>query len=178
MFAKMRVNMRKHIFTFNNLSPIKSILIEDTVINDMHQFQQLRISLPESCGILMGERRGINQQYLILKHISTPQPTDIRQPHYYRRQTDGHQEILNHYHKVSNGVIQYIGEWHTHPQKIAKPSLTDCVAWLQTCKYFSNVVLIFYIVGNERDWMGVLMNNQIFEPVEYESEHSIHGVNY
>lgn len=170
MFVKMRVNMKKHIFIFNNLSPIKSILIEDTVINDMHEFQQLRISLPEACGILMGERRGINQQYLILKHISTPQPTDIRQPYYYHRQTDGHQEILNHYHKVSNGAIQYIGEWHTHPQKIAKPSLTDYMAWIQTCSFFSNTVLVFYIVGNEQDWIGIQINERIFEPIEYELE--------
>jgi integrative and conjugative element protein (TIGR02256 family) len=163
--------MIKHIFTFDDLSPIKNILIEDIVVKNMRSYQQSEKGLPEACGILMGEKRGINQEYLILKHISTPQPSDIRQPYYYRRQANGHQEILNHYHKLSNGAIQYMGEWHTHPQKIAKPSLTDYMAWLQTCNFFTNTVLVFYIVGNEQDWIGIQINERIFEPIEYKLEY-------
>ncbi|EEV23304.1 Mov34/MPN/PAD-1 family protein [Moraxella sp. CTOTU49803] len=159
--------MKKHIFTFDDNSPIKNILIEDSIVERMHSYQQHENGLPEACGILMGEKRGINQEYLILKYISTPQPSDIRQSYYYHRQINGHQEILNHYHKLSNGAIQYMGEWHTHPQKIAKPSLTDYMAWLQTCKYFKNICLVFYIVGNEQDWIGIQKNEQIFEPIKY-----------
>ena len=58
--------MIKHIFTFDDLSPIKNILIEDIVVKNMRSYQQSEKGLPEACGILMGEKRGINQEYLIL----------------------------------------------------------------------------------------------------------------
>lgn len=71
-----------------------------------------------------------------------------------------------------------MGEWHTHPQKIAKPSLTDYMAWLQTCNFFTNTVLVFYIVGNEQDWIGIQINERIFEPIEYKLEYWIHSISY
>jgi hypothetical protein len=45
--------------------------------------------------------------------------------------TQGVDEIINKYEKVTNGLIGYVGEWHTHTGDSASPSSKDLVAFSQ-----------------------------------------------
>lgn len=65
---------------------------------------------------------------------------------------------MNRLHGSSQGRIQYLGEWHTHPQKYAKPSSTDYKEWHKTCQYFKDQPVLFFIAGIHRDWIGVQKN--------------------
>lgn len=126
----------------------------------------------ESCGILMGEKRGIQGEDIYVTHLSTPKPTDFRTPVYYKRGVRGHQEHLNQLHDASQGRIQYLGEWHTHPQRYAKPSFTDHREWRKTCEHFEDQPVLFFIAGIHGDWIGVQQGKTLYLP-EYSNNESL-----
>ena len=45
--------------------------------------------------------------------------------------TQGVDELINKYEEVTNGLIGYVGEWHTHTGDSASPSSKDLVAFSQ-----------------------------------------------
>ncbi|MEG7359517.1 Mov34/MPN/PAD-1 family protein [Pseudomonas citronellolis] len=46
-----------------------------------------------------------------------------------RRSTHRHHSVAKLRWAESNGMIRYIGEWHTHPQAYPRPSSTDVHEW-------------------------------------------------
>lgn len=40
-------------------------------------------------------------------------------------------ELINKYEEMTNGLIGYVGEWHTHTGDSARPSGKDLVAFSQ-----------------------------------------------
>ena len=144
------------------------VVIIPDVIKVFMSYRQLNVTSPESAGVLIGERRG---SHIVIKTVSEPNNNDIRSRFTVNRIGTHHQQKVDQAFIDSKGTSQYVGEWHTHPQKIANPSLTDYMGWIQTCNFFTNTVLVFYIVGNEQDWIGIQINERIFEPIEYKLEY-------
>src|SRR5690606_25618266 len=110
----------------------------------------------------LGEIRG---DHIIITNLSTPFPTDRRTPVGYYRDPLGHQQLVNHYHKISSGEVQYIGEWHTHPQLNATPSLTDYIEWTKTMELPGNKFkkMVFFIAGLDKDWLGAYSQSKLIE---------------
>lgn len=141
------------------------VIFESEVISEIDRHRQHEyFQQPESCGVLLGEIRG---DHIIVTNVSTPFPSDKRTPVGYHRDPAGHQQLVNYYHKISSGEIQYIGEWHTHPQLNAKPSMTDYIEWARTMEIPTNKFkkLIFFIAGIEQDWLGAYDKNILLKGV-------------
>lgn len=139
------------------------IIFEPGVMVEINKYRQHQFyKQPESCGVLLGERRG---QHLLVTNLSTPFPTDDRTPIGYTRHSEGHQGIVNYYHHQSNGAIQYIGEWHTHPQVSASPSITDYCEWARTMESPANKnkKMIFFIAGTNEDWLGLYSDSILLQ---------------
>lgn len=146
-------------WSFQPHSSIVCVVIEDVVMRTIDRWRQREFyKQSEACGILLGERRGERGEYLRVTHITEPCGTDQRQPTYYRRNTHGHQEVVSLLHRQSHGEIQYLGEWHTHPENKSSPSSVDYQEWARTTQLsrFKNSSLIFFIAGIEADWLGVI----------------------
>lgn len=54
-----------------------------------------------------------------------PQKLDSRSRYGYARDVDGHIGIAMEIWKQSGGTIGYLGEWHTHPERVPHPSNKD-----------------------------------------------------
>ena len=157
--------MTNHTWFFKNECPIRMVSFDAEVFSAIEKFRQRKYFMQlESCGILMGEKRGMRGEDIHIMHLSTPKITDFRTPVYYKRGVLGHQEHLNRLHGSSQGRVQYLGEWHTHPQKYAKPSSTDYREWHKTCKYFKDQPVLFFIAGVYGDWIGVQKNKTLYLP--------------
>lgn len=57
--------------------------------------------------------------------MSEPCSRDKRGIYYFIRDKENAQKVINEKWQQSNGEINYLGEWHTHPEIIPKPSFLD-----------------------------------------------------
>lgn len=103
--------------------------------------------------------RALMNNNSIINDISVPQHRDTRSRCFFRKSKSDHQIIVDNYWKASRGYINYLGEWHTHPEKIPKSSSIDLESWMRNLKLNKNEILshIYIIVGMVEIgvWQGV-----------------------
>jgi len=80
----------------------------------------------EAGGILLGHVRG---KHLEVLEASEPTSQDRRLRYFFERMIHGHKGLAERRWRESNGLVRYIGEWHTHPQDLPSPSGTDLCEW-------------------------------------------------
>lgn len=104
----------------------------------------------EAGGILIG-RLVLESSDIVIDKASVPQKKDRRNRFLFFRHFLGHQRIINKIWKQSKGTLNYLGEWHTHPQDIPIPSSVDVKSWAQLAKKVQSELdfLLFIIVGRE-----------------------------
>jgi len=163
----------KVIFTLNqnNVKPVR-LLIDDNIIFQVNNFVQNKSFIPESGGVLIGSQV-IDKQDYILNIITVPQRNDIRKRYKYFRNKKYHQDIIDNIWLSSNGLSNYIGEWHTHPQELPEPSAKDINNWKKRIKHptFYLDRLFFIILGTQhlRVWTGA-RGDSIIKELLYEKE--------
>ncbi|EGQ9883129.1 TPA: peptidase [Vibrio vulnificus] len=125
------------------------VVIMGHVLTRLLSYRQLHHLTPESAGVLIGERRGF---HLVICDISEPGPGDIRQRNRVDRRGDHHQSRVNEAFESSDGIHQYLGEWHTHPEDRPLPSATDRHSWRKNI--VSDEPMLLLIVGRKSFWLG------------------------
>ena len=152
--------MRNYEFRVNPFDPEGLILVEQYVIDQIRPHLQLDVSRPEAGGILLGYRRG---PHLHVTDLTLPISEDKATRTAFYRSASGHQEVATALWKQSNGKMDYLGEWHTHPQEHPFPSFIDTKEWrliLSRNRHY----MVFFIAGNESsNWIGIGNGNQIAE---------------
>lgn len=78
----------------------------------------------ETGGIFIGR---INQSAKIIyvTQIITAPPDSVKSAYYFTRGIEGLTSKVDEIRNNSGGMLDYVGEWHTHPSGSAKLSLTD-----------------------------------------------------
>jgi integrative and conjugative element protein (TIGR02256 family) len=56
--------------------------------------------------------------------------------------------------RISDETMDYIGEWHTHPESNPQPSTLDLDEWRKICARRQDP-MVFLIQGTVRHWLGV-----------------------
>lgn len=149
------------IYTYDKFT----INIDKNVIHTLSKFEQNN-GQNESGGVLMGY---IARNELKILDCTQPNIFDIHKRYNFIRNIFGHQFLINYKYKNSNGILNYIGEWHTHPEINPKPSKTDLITLMKIRKY-KNVKfpVIMIIVGqNDTFWIGINMNGYIHKCKKY-----------
>lgn len=80
----------------------------------------------EAGGILLGYVRG---EHLEIIEATDPTARDRRFKFLFERMPHFHRRRAMKRWKESNGLIRYVGEWHTHPQNHPTPSMIDLDEW-------------------------------------------------
>lgn len=132
------------------------VVISPDVANTLLSYRQISASSHESAGVLIGEVRDV---HIILKDLSKPSKWDIRSRFMVNRISRHHQKAVYDAFKKSEGEWQYLGEWHTHPEDLPKPSMTDYTSWHKNLK--SELPLILIIVGRTHFWVGKKIKDNI-----------------
>lgn len=89
------------------------------------RYVQEREKSSDAGGILLGHVRGTHLEIL----ATEPSFWDRRFRYFFERMPYRHQGIARRRWSESNGLIRYIGEWHTHPQDQSSPSSIDLHEW-------------------------------------------------
>lgn len=119
------------------------ILIENDVLDVICSYRQDSTKKHEAGGTLMGYRSG---QHLHVLHATVPMPLDRSSRISFERLDPGHQLAVTKAWKESQGRVDYLGDWHTHPQLNPSPSGIDYKEWAKLGSTL-NKPLIFLIVG-------------------------------
>ena len=147
------------------------IYISEGLLRDIEQYKQ-RCGENESGGVLFGKKKENVSEYYIVD-LSFPNIRDSSSRFTFLRNAEAAQVIIDKKWHDSEGYINYIGEWHTHPEKFPTPSRTDVNTYKKISKDMSslfpisiNIIFgtanIFYICGYQNGKM-------IFEEnIEYE----------
>lgn len=134
------------------------LLVEPGVLEVVLAHRQLGSLDLEAGGILLGLRRG---DHLHVIDLTTPGPGDKRSRTSFKRSQRHHLERALERWRESGCVIDYVGEWHTHPEPQPSPSSLDRSEWRAICAHRSDPML-FLIAGiGEELWAGVGLNSKL-----------------
>jgi integrative and conjugative element protein (TIGR02256 family) len=150
--------MRSPLVWNNPHTPGGRVLIEPEPLLVMDAHWQNMPDIPESGGILMGYRRG---EHLHVTFATPPQTSDTRKRYQFLRSAGPHQEIALKHWRASEWTVDYLGEWHTHPQARPEPSTVDHREWRKI--YRGKVLsMLFAVMGWDGQlWLGLSSANTV-----------------
>lgn len=134
-------------FVLSNDGKLK---ISEDVLKSMFMYVQDQRHKREAGGVLIG-RFIKNSKHIVVDEISVPMAGDVRSRAFFKRGVKKHQKVIDNAWERSNGTLNYLGEWHTHPENYPSPSSIDLSSWKSklTNDTFSSRYLYFIIVGIE-----------------------------
>lgn len=124
------------------------LIINPEIIDEMNKYRQID-NRNESGGVLLGKKELNNFTYVI-SNITVPSVYDCSSKTSFVRNKDYTQQQINEIWKNSNGIVNYVGEWHTHSVNNPIPSITDKRLIHQLYRDKTNVFQHFFmiILGN------------------------------
>jgi integrative and conjugative element protein (TIGR02256 family) len=109
----------------------------------------------EAGGILLG-RILVKNEHVVVDEVTAPGRHDHRSRFRFFRAERPAQTAVNEAWTHSGGEINYLGEWHTHPEDDPTPSQHDRADWqrLVATQRYEQDALFFVIVGRRtiRAW--------------------------
>lgn len=134
-----------------------TIKLSQDALNKINIFLQIKEDSTEAGGIMLG-RFIIDSLDIIIDDVTTPSHKDTRQRYLFIRTRASHQRTLNTKWRKSKGTTNYLGEWHTHPERIPTPSPKDINQWKKALKEFrvDSDYIYFLIAGIQETqiWEG------------------------
>jgi integrative and conjugative element protein (TIGR02256 family) len=106
----------------------------------------------EAGGILLGLRR---DPHLEIVDATLPARGDVRQSHRFIRRSRSHQLAATRAWRQSGQLVDYLGEWHSHPEPHPSPSAIDESEMLRRSREHRSEALVELIVGYEGIWVAL-----------------------
>jgi integrative and conjugative element protein (TIGR02256 family) len=136
---------------FRNPTNDGFIIVNASVLRQVNQHRQTVSYHHEAGGILMGLRRG---RHIEITFATTPKREDRRTRMTFQRLSLFHQRFaVRAWHRFGR-KLDYVGEWHTHPEHAPVPSPIDRVEWAKLMRS-SRSELVFMILGISGLWLGL-----------------------
>jgi len=120
------------------------VRIPKTIIEELNSYKQVDVHAVESAGLLIGYNRG---DVYTINRITCPQEKDTQKRSYFKLDHASHQKVVDECHASSDGILGYIGTWHTHPQSVPSPSTIDLKDWMSHKTENYDRQLFFLILG-------------------------------
>lgn len=144
--------MRSHLIWEAPQKPLTKILIESFPLEEMDLYRQDASHKTEAGGIILGYRRGT---HLHVTQVTIPQISDKRHRYGFHRSAQHHQQVALKAWHASGNTMDYLGDWHTHPELHPSPSELDLNEWKKICSKRTSPML-FMIIGVSGDlWVGL-----------------------
>jgi integrative and conjugative element protein (TIGR02256 family) len=128
----------------------------------------------ERGGILLGTRRG---DHFHVNEATLPKRGDRSQQFAFHRSAVGHQAVALSRWQRSRQLTDWLGEWHSHPQKIPSPSSVDLASW-QSIVRRRGASMLFLIIGYSDIWLGLVEPGARMPARYIEAERSENGIGY
>ncbi len=120
--------------------------ISSDVVECLNRHRQLDNVSAEQFGVLMGSR-SIKESEFWIEANTTPQANDKATRFGFLLRDKKHQKEVDKFFDSSDGILGYMGTWHTHPEALPTPSCVDINDWKRCVKRNSDRQLFFIIQG-------------------------------
>lgn len=108
---------------------------------------------PEAGGILLGTVHGRN---MLVENATLPTPQDKRTRYGFERLAHGHQQLALERWNSTQGLVRYLGEWHTHPEAHPTPSSLDRSEWKRGARSRKDLrPALCVIIGQQTLFVGL-----------------------
>ncbi len=117
------------------------------VLDCIQRYRQVERWMPEAGGMLLGRR--MESGDIWIDRATEPSPADKKSRFRFLRAREPAQVAVNAAWKGSRGEVNYLGEWHTHPEPSPTPSRLDICNWKGIIRnaVFEGDSLLFLIGG-------------------------------
>lgn len=133
---------------------------QETVLEKFSEYIQLGDDAVEAGGLLLGSVHGA---HMLVIEATGPSEWDHRYRFMFERQVSHHRDIAESRWMESNGIVRYLGEWHTHPEDHPKPSEIDKTEWYTlSTKRLDKRPLLSVIVGRQDLYVGLVPGLKLF----------------
>lgn len=105
---------------------LQMVYLREQPLEVFSRYIQEGVDSTEAGGILLGHVRG---EHLEIVEATEPSFWDRRFRFFFERMPYFHHKLAMKRWRESNGLVRYIGEWHTHPQGRPTPSSIDLKEW-------------------------------------------------
>lgn len=133
------------------------IIVNASVMRQIGKHRQIGGYHREAGGILMGLRRGHHLEVTI---ATTPKREDKRTRIGFERISPFHQSFAIRAWRRLGQKLDYVGEWHTHPEYRPRPSGIDEAEWAKLIRA-NKRELLFIIVGISDIWVGMSVRGRV-----------------
>lgn len=130
-------------------------------------------TLPERGGLLLGEIHE-DATVLFVSFVSVPGPEDRSSRFSWNRDERRANRIIRENWESSGGLVNYLGEWHTHPQDIPRASFVDKATMFRLVRRTTLVTpgLLMFIIGREKI-LAEYWTRRGFRRVQFEVSNTI-----
>jgi integrative and conjugative element protein (TIGR02256 family) len=90
---------------------------------------------------------------------------DARTRFGFVRRDPGHQRAAATAWRASGRTVNFVGEWHTHPEDRPRPSNIDRNTWAEQMRKRQHDALIFLIAGRATFYCDLGQNNRLMNMV-------------
>lgn len=138
------------------------MLVSKAALRTFWRYLQNQRDSPEAGGILLG-RMILGTDDVVIDHAAPPDPGDIRGRYHFVRKRKAAQARITRIWSETEGAVNYLGEWHTHPEDAPTPSPQDRKNWRNVHKKssFEQDFLLFIIVGMKQIGMWELFDDVV-----------------
>lgn len=134
------------------------MILADEVSAEIRRFTAPREAQLEAGGILLGSYRGPHVEII---ECTIPMPLDKRSRYGFVRCDPGHHRAALGAWTTSGRTVNFVGEWHTHPEENPTPSGIDRNTWLEEMNRRRNDPLIFMIAGSSSVYCGMGLEGRL-----------------
>lgn len=149
-----------------------AILIAETVFQSISVDAGRFRGRSERGGILLGLRRG---RHFEVTEATLPKRWDRGSMFAFRRSAAGHQAVALRRWRSSKHTIDWVGEWHSHPEHLPSPSSIDLRSWRDITRHCA-APMVFLILGYEGLWLGLSSPGRAIPTRYREAERSAAGI--
>jgi integrative and conjugative element protein (TIGR02256 family) len=134
----------------------------------MLAFRQSAPGSTEAGGVLVGHRR---DPHLEITNVTTPGPKDVRARARFKRKDPSHKKFVENQWVSSSRMVDYLGEWHTHPEKHPRPSGLDIGECIRVTLTYPRKPILEVVIGTDSMWVGSygLVRMESLKPILPES---------
>ncbi|MBS5865459.1 Mov34/MPN/PAD-1 family protein [Coriobacteriaceae bacterium BV3Ac1] len=127
----------------------QQVEIESKVFEVVKRYLQVSLCLPESGGAIFG-RESPDGSLLVINHITEPMDGDKQSRRHFDRLDTGHGKRFTQLNTEAN-IYAYVGDWHTHPQAIPKPSTQDRRNWTDLLEMDVTRKVQYHLIAGTRE---------------------------
>jgi integrative and conjugative element protein (TIGR02256 family) len=130
---------------------VTGVLIPDAVIDAIWAYVRARRDGREQGGLLLGYRKSDAIQ---IESATFPGRWDRSSAALFQRSERGHRLRALREWVRSARTIDWVGEWHTHPGGVVRPSFIDRRSWIRLARHTS-APMTFLIFNDSQIYVGL-----------------------